>query len=288
MRPRLAYNRGVHAPTPATQAMSDYVLGTDPLELARLRLQQRVWGSVTDALLDRVGIPAGARVLDAGCGPGLVTEVLRRRVGDSGHVTSVDGSPAYLATLRERVAEAGWDNVDVREGQLETIDLGPGSYDRIFLRWVLSFLPDPQAIVDRLAKALTPGGILIVQDYNHEGVSLFPRSTGFDAMIRATRALYETKGGDTWIAGRLPGLLRGAGLEVVDQRPNVICGGPESPAFRWADSFFPTFSEVFENAGLVTPEERQQFLADWSARKSDPDALFFSPIVLDIAARKAN
>jgi SAM-dependent methyltransferase len=266
--------------------MSEYVLGADPIELARLRLQQGVWGSVTADLLDRVGIAPGARVLDAGCGPGLVTEVLRGRVGESGNVTSLDGSPAYLATLRERVAEAGWTNVDVREGLLESVELEPGRYDRIFLRWVLSFLPDPQAIVERLAAALAPGGVLIVQDYNHEGVSLFPRSSGFDAMIRATRALYETKGGDTWIAGRLPGLLRQAGLEVIDQRPNVICGGPDSPAFRWADSFFPTFSTVFENAGLVTSEEREQFLMDWTARLADPDAIFFSPIVLDIAARR--
>jgi len=266
--------------------MSDYVLGTEPIELARLRLQQRVWGAVTDDLLDRVGIPLGARILDAGCGPGLVTEVLRNRVGDEGHITALDGSPAYLATLRERIAEAGWTNVDVREGQLESVGLEPSSYDRIVLRWVLSFLPDPQAIVDRLAEALAPGGILIVQDYNHEGVSLFPPSTGFDAMIRATRALYATKGGDTWIAGRLPGLLRSAGLEVVDQKPNVICGGPKSPAFQWADSFFPVFSQVFETAGLVTQEERQEFLADWAMRASDPDAVFFSPIVFDIAARK--
>jgi hypothetical protein len=40
------------------------------------------------------------------------------------------------------------------------------------------------------------------------------------------------------------------------------------------------------DAGLLTNDERELFLRDWAARKADPDAVFFSPIVVDFAARK--
>ena len=78
----------------------------------------------------------------------------------------------------------------------------------------------------RFARALRPGGVLAVQDYNHEGVSLFPASAGFLAVIEATRRLYASRGGDTWIAGRLPRLYADAGLELCDLRPNVPSNAP--------------------------------------------------------------
>jgi hypothetical protein len=56
--------------------------------------------------------------------------------------------------------------------------------------------------------------------------------------------------------------------------------------FRWAGLFFPPFSAVMEQKGLLTPDERARFLAEWAERERDPDALFFSPFVVDAVARK--
>jgi hypothetical protein len=151
---------------------------------------------------------------------------------------------------------------------------------------VLSFLPDVAAVVAKLAVSLRPGGVLAVQDYNHEGISLFPESEGFRAVVRATRALYASKGGDTWVAARLPGLARAAGLEPFELAPHVIAGGPSSPAFQWADAFFPHHSEPMQAAGVLSAAERELFLREWEARKRDPNSVFFSPIVVDFAARK--
>jgi len=261
--------------------VSDYVLGTDDAELERLAFQHGVWREVTERLLDDLQLAPGDRVADLGCGPGLVLDALRARVGERGEVLGVDESPRWEQVVRARGARARF----VRS-RLEELELEAGAWQGLFARWVLSFPPDPGALVARLARALAPGGRLAVLDYNHEGLSLFPESEGFRAVVRATRALYASRGGDVWIAGRLPGMLRAAGLEVAPPRVDVLCGGPDSPAFRWADMFFPHHSAGMVAAGLLAPEERARFLEEWSARRADPDAMFFSPLVVSLVARR--
>ncbi|TAH36391.1 MAG: methyltransferase domain-containing protein [Planctomycetota bacterium] len=264
----------------------EYVLGAEPAELERLRHQHGVWRPLSEAAFDRVGVRAGWRVLDAGCGPGLVLADLRERVGPHGEIWGVDLVPAMLAEARRMALQRGYDNVRLLQGDLHTVSLPPDSFDLIWLRWVLSFPPDPQVILQRLAAALAPGGALVVQDYNHEGVSLFPESAGFAAAIRATRALYSSAGGDPWIGARLPRLFHGAGLRLEDYRGDVLTGGPGEPAFEWAQRFFPPYSAQFVARGLMSPAEREQFLAEWAERAADPHARYFSPIVVTATGRR--
>jgi len=265
---------------------NEYVLGTSDHELARLELQHEVWRAATDAFLDRLELPPGARCLDLGCGPGFVALDLRARVGEAGEVVGVDESPRWVEHLEASVRRRGWGNVKAVRARIEELEEGLGSFDLVLLRWVLAFLPEPAAVLRRVAGLLAPGGRVAVVDYNHEGVSLFPPSEGFRAAVRATRALYASRGGDTFLMGRVLGLFRDAGLEPELLEPHVIAGPPGSPAFRWADAFFPFHVEGMRTAGLLTTAERDRFAADWEARKRDPNALFFSPIVVGASARR--
>ncbi|MFN0008885.1 MAG: class I SAM-dependent methyltransferase [Planctomycetota bacterium] len=266
--------------------MTHYPLGTSDAELDRLRFQHEVWGGKTRAFLDRIGVKPGLRVLDLGCGPGFVTFELAERVGAGGEVVALDESPRWIEHVEGEIRRLGVSNVRAVRSRIQEADFETESFDLVFARWVLSFLPSPGDVVARLSRCLAVGGAFAFQDYNHEGVSLFPESEGFRAIVRATRAMYAQSGGDTWVAGRTGAIFRKAGLETESVVPNVICGGPDSPAFRWAGLFFPHFSVAMEQKGLLTAAERRQFLAEWAAREQDPDALFFSPIVVDAIGRK--
>ena len=76
------------------QGEHHYVLGRDDAETTRLQAQHDLWSPVTEAFLDRLEIPAGARCAELGCGPGLVLGALRERAGEGGAVEAVDAAMA--------------------------------------------------------------------------------------------------------------------------------------------------------------------------------------------------
>jgi len=188
--------------------------------------------------------------------------------------------------MRSELASRSLPNVRVVPARVQDAQLEERSLDVVFARWVFSFLPDPDAVAIRLARLLKPRGLLAIEDYNHEGISIYPRSPAFEAVVRATRETYARAGGDAFVSGRMARVFAAAGLELVDLKSNTMCGGPDSPAFRWADRFFPHFSGVMVERGVLSAADQAQFLREWEERKRDPAALFFSPMIVDAAGRK--
>ncbi|SFQ60009.1 Ubiquinone/menaquinone biosynthesis C-methylase UbiE [Amycolatopsis arida] len=109
------------------------------------------------------GLDRTATVLDLAAGTGQFTLPAARRFN---HVTAIDVSPEMLRFLRERVTEAGLDNVTcVRAGFLGYRHMGP-PVGGIHTRNALHQLPDfwKALALDRMARMLRPGGILRLHD----------------------------------------------------------------------------------------------------------------------------
>ncbi len=79
-------------------------------------------------LLGRLGLAAGMKVLDAGCGPGRLTIPLAKIVGPDGSVVALDPQPAMLERLEGRLRAEGLKNVRPILGELgEGVPLGEGA-----------------------------------------------------------------------------------------------------------------------------------------------------------------
>jgi SAM-dependent methyltransferase len=109
------------------------------------------------AAMDALGVSAGERVLDVGCGPGTTTIELAGRVGSGGEVVGVDISSKMVAAASRRAAGVG--NVRFNVADAQTDDLGSG-YDALYSRFGVMFFPDPPAAFANLGRALRPGGRL--------------------------------------------------------------------------------------------------------------------------------
>src|SRR5262249_48509776 len=113
-----------------------YVLRGGEEGAERLRLLGRVVGPTTEGLLCRGGVGDGRRCLDAGCGLGVVTRELARRVGPRGQAVGVDLDGRALELARRDAAEQGLPAVFRAGGVLELAD-GP-AYDIAYARFLLS------------------------------------------------------------------------------------------------------------------------------------------------------
>lgn len=265
---------------------ASYPLHTDPAELERLRFQHEVWGGQTREFLARLGVRPGMRVLDLGCGPGFVALELAELAGPHGRVVALDESPGWHAWLAGEAARRGATNIEQVQARFQEAEFASGAFDLVFGRWFWSFVPDPCAEARRAARWLAPGGVLALQDYHHEGIALSPRSPGFEAVVRGLRAMYASHGGDAFVAGRAPAMFAAAGLRTLELRPTLRCGAPGSPLFAWADGFFPRYAQKLLAAGWIAASELELFEREWREHAADPQALFWSPAVVDAAAVK--
>lgn len=96
----------------------------------------------------------GRRLLEVGCAYGFLLDYLSDMGWD---VTGVEISPLSSSYARDRLG------LDVRTGSVETADLKEGSFDAILLLDVLEHLHRPYDTLDRIARLLTPEGVLVVQ-----------------------------------------------------------------------------------------------------------------------------
>ncbi|MEU6353394.1 class I SAM-dependent methyltransferase [Streptomyces sp. NPDC047072] len=114
-------------------------------------------GPAYAAAVAELGLRAGDRVLDAGCGTGRALAPLRTAVGASGVVVGADLTPAML----QAAVRAGRD----RDGRLLLADvaalpLRSGSLDAVFGAGLISHLPRPADNLRELARVVRPGGVL--------------------------------------------------------------------------------------------------------------------------------
>lgn len=125
-------------------------------------------------LLPLLGLlPADAVVGDLGCGTGHFALAASPFAG---RVIGVDGTPEMLAVARTRLA--GIRNVELREGPLESLPVKAGELDLAVLALVLGYVEEPRAVIAEAARALRPGGRLLVVDLRPHDRGEFRRSLG--------------------------------------------------------------------------------------------------------------
>jgi len=112
----------------------------------------------------------GDTVLDIGCGPGLFTLPIARRVGEKGLVIAVDLQEGMLEILKEKAAREGL-CARIRLHKAEPQSLGleyPGRIDVAFGFCVVHEVPDAARLMREVFSLLAPGGTFLIAEPKHE------------------------------------------------------------------------------------------------------------------------
>jgi ubiquinone/menaquinone biosynthesis C-methylase UbiE len=103
----------------------------------------------------------GALAVDVGTGTG---EALAALAATGARVIGVDSSEKMLQVCRQRVAEAGLENVELRLGEAEALPLADGECDTALASMVLHHLAEPAAGAREMARVVRPGGKVVIID----------------------------------------------------------------------------------------------------------------------------
>src|SRR5215510_14685541 len=185
----------------------------------RLRILARVMRPTTLSLFDRVGIEARMSCLDVGCGGGDVTLDLAGLVGPEGRIVGWDVDEIKLELARREAEEKGLGNVEYRLSDIRDSETA-SEFDVVYTRFLLTHLSDPADAVARLGQEARPGGLVIIEDIDFEGIFCHPFSAAFQRLVEIYTQASRRGGGDPNIGLRLPGLLLDAGFERI--QANVV------------------------------------------------------------------
>lgn len=265
----------------------DYVLGTQTDELERLEFQHKVWSEQAFALWQRAGLREGQVVLDLGCGPGFTALELASVVGGAGRVIARDQSSAFLAFLAAESERRGLRQIEISAGPAETLELPHGSLDAVYSRWLFCWLANPGLVLQRVAKALRPGGVIVLQEYlDWAAMKHVPRDPTYDKLVAACMRSWIDAKARIDIAEELPALAAQCGLTVEYFKPIARVGSPGSMVWRWLQGFYETYLPKLIERGLLKETELRDGLPLLRPRGAHDDRLWVAPTMADIVLRK--
>jgi ubiquinone/menaquinone biosynthesis C-methylase UbiE len=172
--------------------------------------------------LAAIAFPEPARVLEVGCGSGVLTRVLARWPGVD-TVVGVDPAPALLHRARELAAAVP--NVTFQPADGRDLPFDDRSFDVVVFDSTLSHVPGPERALAEAFRVLRPGGWLAAFDGDYATTTV--ALGAHDPLQACVEAMMANSVHDRWLMRRLPALVRERGFECVGVRSHgfVESGG---------------------------------------------------------------
>jgi ubiquinone/menaquinone biosynthesis C-methylase UbiE len=218
------------------------------------------WERYGRRTVERLGLPPGARVLDACCGSGASALPAAEAVGPQGSVLGVDLAENLLALARAKAEARGLGHAEFRSADMLDLGLPDGAFDAVVCVFGIFFVPDMEAAARELWRLVRPGGRLAVTTWGPR--FLEPANTAFWKSVGAVRpALYRAF--NPWDrvseAAALRALLLSAGVEepvVEAEAGSQPLGTPED---WWAVVLGTGYRATIEQ---LDPESRDRVRDD--------------------------
>jgi ubiquinone/menaquinone biosynthesis C-methylase UbiE len=232
--------------------------------LLELRARHPEQVAARAAYLDLVGVAAGSRVLEVGCGSGAVTRAAARLVGPTGQVVGVDPSPGLLTVAAELARQEGVAaQVELRVGQAQALPFPDQTFDVVLAVTTLAHLPDAEQAIPELVRVARPGGRVGVFDLDGDGVILAHPDRPLTRRVVAAASDHLIV--NAWLARQLPWLLAEAGLDAVGVR--AFTPLERDPA-GFAAQMAARRAAVALQAGAITEDEQRRWLAALHAEQA--------------------
>jgi SAM-dependent methyltransferase len=240
-----------------------------------------------DAVLQEAGwcglIP-GMRVLDAGCGPGKVTSILKEKIDPNGCILGVDYSVERIRYAKNHY-DSSEPDIDFRVHDLRNPLENAGLFDLIWVRFVLEYnRAESLKIIKNLNDCLKPGGHLCLLDLDYNCLSHWEMPLEMEKILMQIVEMVEkAKNFDPYAGRKLYSYLYDLGYEDIQmdmKAHHLIYGNVKAPdLFNWTKKL-EMATQKASSAFDPYPGGHKKFFADFVEFFNDPRRFTYSPLIL--------
>ncbi len=200
--------------------MSHRYLGSEnPQEIERLAAQQPGVEEALRLALARCALPPRARVLEIGCGTGILTRALATALPDA-RITAIDRDARLLAEARRRCAER---HIRFERQDAAALPYAARSFDLAICRYVLMHQEAPLVVVGEMHRLVAPGGYAIAFEPDWGARAVYPPNAGEARLLELAIAARRYGWPDVLIGRKLFALFRQAGFLPVHILAAAAC-----------------------------------------------------------------
>ncbi len=227
---------------------------------------------------ERMQVAPGQTVLDVGCGPGVDTVPLARRVGATGRVYAVDNDPTMLEQAQQQaIADGVAERIEHLHGSALALPLADGCVDSCRAERLLQVLPPEAetAVVQELVRVTRPGGRIVIADTDWGSASV---DFSDSALERKLMNFFATRMRPNGFAGRrAAALLRAQSTREIEidllamRQPRLA----DTPYGSW-------LTDTALREDVIVQSEADAWLDELRAREESGS--FFGSVTMVIAA----
>lgn len=228
---------------------------------------------VNRALLAALAPLAGERILEVGCGSGVLCRQIVPALVPGGKITGVDISPAFLKIAQGYATRAEASHcMQWGAGRCEALPFQAASFDSVLAARLLLHVSNPLTVLSEITRVVRPGGRVVIMDWDFDTLAI--DHSNREMTRRLTHWRCDHHGGNNWSGRQLWRQMRAAGLVNVKLAPVVSIAHQENDSLTL--SLFKA-AQVARDAGAIALHEYEAWLGE--LRTSLAAGCFFASIV---------
>lgn len=253
-----------------------YVHAGKLAEVARLEAQGTALSRILEKEFEILGLKSGMKVLDAGCGTGVVTRRIAARVSP-GEAYGVDIDSLFTDEAKKLAANEGINNIRFSLGDIDNLNFDDGTFDVAYCRLTLMHVKNPVKTVTELKRVTKRGGIVAVSDTDDGGSILYPELPKMMFLYNKYGCWAEMKGVDFCIGRRLSSIFSQAGLDSIAIYPFPNHATQQNPKMlKMSLSVLVQMAELGKESmikrGLITAEDYAEAMKEIQTFLAHPGA----------------
>ncbi len=233
--------------------------------------------------LNEAGLCKGMRVLDIGCGNGLISRKISEITGKTGLVVGIDHDEKIIEIAKELNSD------NPNPVQFVTADILSHSieqeFDLIYARFILSHLPNPEKMVLRLKNLLKEGGKIVLEDIDSSGHYCFPPNVAFQKYVEFYEKAIQAKGANPYVGQELMTMI--ADLAFANKNMHVTNKGFHTGDGKHVALFtLENISDTLEKLNFCLKSEINQLILELRQFTENPVSIVSFPRIFCVWGTK--